>query len=163
MSRNKNLDEAISVSKFIDNYILPFIGGYLTDDKKVFMNNKMSHLDLTELNIPGVKRIPDECKSKYKNGEIIAVKAKGMNHKGTEVHYYLRPQLVMQKEITKGTIIKDYNDGDYLDDYAVTSGGYMKENTLTGEEKYKQRMLKKQNEGKELYTRSKKKRGKNND
>lgn len=163
MSRNKSLDEAISVSKFIDNYILPFIGGYLTDDKKVFMNNKMSHLDLTELNIPGVKRIPDECKSKYTNGEIIAVKAKGINHKGIEVHYYLRPQFVMQEEIIKGNIIKDYTDGDYLDDYAVTSGGYKKENTLTGEEKYKQRMLKKQNEGKKLYTRSKKKRGKNND
>jgi hypothetical protein len=143
MGRNKeSYENTISIGLFIENYILPYLNTSLDAEKLSSINDNLSHLDLDELGLPGVKRIADKDKSKYRPGEIIAVKAKGYLHKGYEVHYYLRPFDLLTK-----------NSGDYITSIRDNVLLFDKEDNETceerihGEEKYKQRKLNRNKKG----------------
>ena len=89
----------ITITEFINDYVLSVIGdNRLTGNQKAQMVN-MSHLDLDELNLPGVKRIGDADALHYSMSDVILVGAKGRNHRGFEVHGYLRPFNVLKKEL----------------------------------------------------------------
>ena len=133
--KNEWAENVISMGSFIENFILPYLGTSLDDDKLMILNNDLSHLDLDELALPGVKRIGDKDITKYTPGEVIGVRAKGYLHKGYETHYYLRPFSLMYKN---NNILLDNTEVNY----SYTCEDYVKEDDgLTGEERYR---LKKQ-------------------
>ena len=88
----------VSMTDFLSEYVLPIVGGEVTENDKVKFST-LSHLDLDELNLPGVKRVSDEEALHYNMGEVILVEAKGFKHKGYEVHGYLRPFNVIKAQL----------------------------------------------------------------
>lgn len=59
-----------------------------------------NHYDLTELNIPGVKRVPNQLVTTedIMRGSILLVEAKGSKNHGKMTCAYLRPELVLAEE-----------------------------------------------------------------
>ena len=79
----------ISMQEFIENYLM------------VYNNiDNINHYDITDLNLDGVKRIPNDIVSDedIMTGRVILVEASGSKHHGKMVCAYLRPDIVMYKE-----------------------------------------------------------------
>lgn len=100
----------ISMAEFLSEYVLPIVGTKATGNDKAKFTT-LSHLDLDELNIPGVKRIGDEEALHYNVSDVILVGAKGYKHKGYEVHGYLRPTIVIKAQMEE----LGYSDQEIID------------------------------------------------
>ncbi len=94
--RDVNRRSVVSVEVFLNDYVLPYYGSRITSDEMITKLKNCSHLDLDELEIPGVKRCSDEYA--LTNPSIILVGAKGRGHKGYEIHGYYRPFDLMKEE-----------------------------------------------------------------
>ena len=86
--------KAISMQEFIENYL------------NVYNNvDNINHYDITELNLDGVTRVPDDIVTEedIMTGKIILVKSSGSKHHGKMICAYLRPDIVLykEKELTK--------------------------------------------------------------
>ena len=81
----------LSMEEFIINYLS-------LDDNRLF--HRMNHYDIDELNIEGVKRVPDQMVTEedLRTGRVLLVESSGFNHKGKSVHAYLRPDIVLLEE-----------------------------------------------------------------
>ena len=80
--------------------MVEFITQYLSynDDTSNLLN--INHYDITELNIPGVKRVPNDLVTKEDiiRGSVLLVESKGFKHHGKMTCAYLRPDLVLAQE-----------------------------------------------------------------
>ena len=109
--KRKRFDEGyyyIEMAEFLTEYVLPYVsnslpefdeeGNYLINELDVDKIKGLSHLDLEELNIPGVQRV-DDFDNYYNFNELILVAAPGRNHKGKEIRQYLRPFNVLMAQL----------------------------------------------------------------
>ena len=87
--------KAITMKQFVEEYL-----NYYSEN-----NDYMNHYDISDLELLGVKRIPNDLVTKedLETGKVILVKSSGLHHKGKMICAYLRPDLVMykEKEMTK--------------------------------------------------------------
>lgn len=81
--------KAISMQEFIENYL------NVHNDLE-----NANHYDISELNLDGVTRIPNECVTEedLMTGRVILVESSGFKHHGKMVCAYLRPDIVLYKE-----------------------------------------------------------------
>ena len=70
----------------------------INGDYSIF--DKINHYDITELNIDGVKRVPDQfvTEEDLRTGRVLLVESKGFKHRGKMVCAYLRPDIVRLEE-----------------------------------------------------------------
>ncbi len=80
--------------------MVEFITNYLPYDENTSNLLNINHYDITELNIPGVKRVPNELVTKEDliRGSVLLVESKGFKHHGKMTCAYLRPDLVLAQE-----------------------------------------------------------------
>lgn len=90
-SKFKNY-KVLTMEEFIINYL------ELSGDYSIF--EKMNHYDITDLNIDGVKRVPDQyvTEEDLRTGRVLLVESKGFKHRGKMVCAYLRPDIVRLEE-----------------------------------------------------------------
>ena len=88
---NFKRERVISMVEFLRDYLDV---GYEIDISRI------NHFDLDELNISGVKRVPNQCVDidDIRTGRILLVEAKGYKHKGNVIYAYLRPDIVLYQE-----------------------------------------------------------------
>ena len=92
MNNNFKNCQVISMSDFIKNYL---------DVSTININiDHINHYDITQLNIKGVKRVPDHLVTldDINTGRVILVRASGFKHKSSRICAYLRPDLVLYEE-----------------------------------------------------------------
>ena len=82
----------LTMEEFILNYL------ELNGDYSIF--DKINHYDITDLNIDGVKRVPDQLVTEedLRTGRVLLVQSKGYKHRGKMVCAYLRPDIVKLEE-----------------------------------------------------------------
>ena len=80
--------------------MVEFITQYLPYDDKTTNLLNINHYDITELNIPGVRRVPNDLVTKEDiiRGSVLLVESKGFKHHGKMTCAYLRPDLVLAQE-----------------------------------------------------------------
>lgn len=90
----KDLDKrnVISMSEFIMNYL------HVDNLEEVL--NKVNHYDITDLNIKGVKRVPNDLVTAddIQTGRVLLVESSGFKHHGKMICAYIRPDLVNEEE-----------------------------------------------------------------
>ena len=103
---------AITMFDFITNYLG-------INDCDVL--DKINHYDITELNIKGIKRIPNQIVSDedIRTGRVILVKSSGFKHKGKMVCAYMRPDLVLLEENNVSKLDEMIINSLYKDDKKV--------------------------------------------
>ena len=81
----------ISMEEFLKNYVL-------LDEYDRKLHRHLNHYDITELEIPYIKRIPLKVVSEEEvlSGNILLVESSGFKGKGTMVCAYKRPCLLMK-------------------------------------------------------------------
>ena len=94
--KDVNRRNIVSVEVFLNDYVLPYYGSRITSNEMINKLKNCSHLDLDELGIPCIKRCSDEYA--ITDPTIILVGAKGMGHRGYEVHGYYRPFDLLKNE-----------------------------------------------------------------
>ena len=96
--------------------MMDFLTNYLKLDNIDELLTKLNHYDLSELNIDGVKRVPNDLVTTedIQTGRVLLVKSKGFKHHGNMVCAYLRPNLV--KEDNLSDIDKMINESLYKAD-----------------------------------------------
>lgn len=82
--------KAITMKQFVEEYL-----NYYSDN-----DNYINHYDISELDLSGVKRIPNDLVTKedLETGKVILVKASGEHHNGKMICAYLRPDIVLYSE-----------------------------------------------------------------
>ena len=85
---NFKRERVISMVEFLRDYLHV---GYEVDVTKI------NHFDLDELNLLGVKRVPNQCVDidDIRTGRILLVEAKGFKHRGNVIYAYIRPDIVL--------------------------------------------------------------------
>lgn len=146
----------VEMADFLTQYVFPLAGDYefqYDEDGNIVERDDqgelkydydklkgLSHLDLDELNIPGVKRVGDDD-NYYNFDELILVAAPGYKHKGKEIHPYLRPFNVLKgqleelgytdEEVTNILLRKnkdyDFKELDSFDEITDSNGFKVKE------------------------------------
>ena len=92
------------MKKFLEEFLYPALEfgtsiTYFDKDKLEFSKKqmaeleKMNHWDLSDLEFPLIKRVPDESvkREDILNGNVILVQTTGLKHKGSVVCAYKRP------------------------------------------------------------------------
>ncbi len=80
--------------------MVEFITQYLPDVEDATNLLNINHYDITQLNIPGVRRVPNDLVTKedIMRGSVLLVESKGFKHHGKMTCAYLRPDLVLAEE-----------------------------------------------------------------
>ena len=91
-SKYKNY-KVLTMEEFITNYL------DLNGDYSIY--EKINHYDITELNIEGVKRVPNQyvTEEDLRTGRVLLVESKGFKHHGKMVCAYIRPDIVKLEKI----------------------------------------------------------------
>ena len=94
----------ISIEEFIFKYLK--VENY---SEELF--NNINHYDLMELNIPGVKRVPNDLVTNEDLlcGRVLLVEAKGFKHKGKMICAYIRPDIVLCEQSSNNLDNMIYN------------------------------------------------------
>ena len=92
MNDNFKNHRVLSMEEYLFNYLK------IDGDYKLY--NKLNHYDITELNIKGVKRVPNQLVTEedLRTGRVLLVESKGFKHRGKMVCAYLRPDIVLMEE-----------------------------------------------------------------
>ena len=87
-------------SNFKKISMVEFITQYLHYKDTTSNLLSINHYDISELNIPGVRRVPNDMVSKEDliRGTVLLVESKGYKHHGKMTCAYLRPDLVLAEE-----------------------------------------------------------------
>ena len=86
----------ISMDEFLKNYVLP-------DSYDEQLCKNINHLDITELNLPNVKRIAYKyvTMEDILTGRVLLVRAKS-SKKRKEIWAYVRPEIEKERKIRSG-------------------------------------------------------------
>ena len=96
--------------KFPSKYIIrmpEFLKNYVLLDEYNENCDKLNHLDVTEMDLPNIKRIPNNLVSEEDvlNGTVLLVEAKSKNS-GSCICAYIRPSLVKKGRMKLWLILK---------------------------------------------------------